>query len=217
VQGCAQRTEACDTPLYGVPVDEAHLSRAEGDAILPTLIRARYTRQQVLDGVFEPGGEAAGQAAPLVWLARPHVHEALMQGTIEVTLPDGSRRTFNVDRVNGRPYRRGVPSEEQERFWYFREVDGARGWGAEPDTRIRLRPYAAVAGDAYNLGLGSLFALRGDDGSVRLAVLADTGGAFQPNLYQLDLFTGAHPSREAFEAATADLPRRPHAYLLVAR
>jgi len=47
--------------------------------------------------------------------------------------------------------------------------------------------------------------------------MADTGGAFQPNLYQMDLFSGTHESLDALNAATVDVPRRPWAYLLVLR
>ena len=79
------------------------------------------------------------------------------------------------------------------------------GWGPAPPDKVRLQPMAAVAGDVYNLGLGKLIALQSDD-ELRLVVLSDTGGAFQPNLFQLDLFVGSYPSREAFSAGTRHLP-----------
>ena len=48
-------------------------------------------------------------------------------------------------------------------------------------------------------------------------VLADTGGAFQPNLFQLDYFAGAFPDRAALYTATAGLPDRVRASVLLAR
>jgi hypothetical protein len=210
--GSPVETPVFDTALYSVPHDDP----ARGDA--PESWRMRLTRREVLDGAFEPGGVAAGQATPLVWLRRADVHEALLQGTVEVVLPGGGHQTFNVHKNNGRAYVRGqLDHEQQDRFWYFREVNGVGGWGGDPATKIQLRPLVSVAGDAYNLGLGALFALGGDDGSLRLAVMADTGGAFQPNLYQLDLFAGTYPNRAAFEAATGHVPARVDAWILVLR
>lgn len=214
-QGSPVRTAVYDTPLHAIPTDEATLTLDEAEG-QPDLLRHRYTRRQVLDGVFLDGGEAAGQAPVLAWMRRADIHEALMQGTVELSLTDGTVRTFNVHRSNNIPYQRAVRNPEaQDRFWYFREVDGVRGWG-EGSDKIALAPQAAVAGDVDNLGLGGLFAIAGGDG-LRLVVLADTGGAFQPNLYQLDLFTGAFPDRATFAAETAGVPDRAQVYLLVLR
>lgn len=200
--GSLERTEAHRYALYRYPSDEAGLSQEAAEARSGELTRFRHTRADVIGGVFEPGGAAEGAAEPLVWLTREGVYEAMMQGTVEVILPDGQRRLYNVDRSNGMPYDPAIRSaDRQKRYWYFAEVDGVMGWGPDREHKVRLAPGAAVAGDVYNLGLGKLVAIeRG--GVVRLAVLADTGGAFQPNLFQLDLFTGAFPSREAFQAAT---------------
>ena len=61
-----------------------------------------------------------------------------------------------------------------------------------------------MAGDIYNLGLGKLVALEDPkSGELRLVVLGDTGGAFQPNLFQLDDFAGAFPDAAALYQATA--------------
>ena len=179
------------------------------------LIRSLLTRKQVLDGAFEDGGRHEGAAEPLVYMSRQHVHEALLQGTVQVALPDGTRSTFSVHRNNGRSFRHGRTAEEQDRFWYFRETESDDQGGV--NNGIALRPFVAVAGDVNNLGYGGLYALEGDNGTLRLVVLADTGGAFQPNMYQFDLFTGTHESREALNEATAHIPARPSAYMLVLR
>lgn len=211
VPGSKSRTAAHPSALYGVPHDEAHLSEADA-AKTKDLRRYRYTRREVLDGAYERGPDA-GLAPPLVWLTREHVHEALMQGTVAVRYPDGTRKSYGVHRNNGVAWRPEIKDpEHQARFWYFREVPGPLGLGAIP-----LEPHVAVAGDVYNFAAGALVAIRDAEGVVRLAVLADTGGAFQPNLFQLDWYSGAYPDRAAFEHATAHLPDRAHAGFLVLR
>jgi hypothetical protein len=177
--------------------------------------RLRFTRREVIQGAWAEGG-----AEPLVWLTEAQVYEAHMQGTVEVRFPDGGTARFNVHQHNGRPYRRGVSRASQERYWYFRKVDAVLGWG-EPGVcgecdKIPLQPHAAVAGDVWNLGPGRLIWVEGRSGP-RLAVLADSGGAFSPNLFQLDWFGGAHPSPEALYAATRDLPGRVRAGVLIWR
>ncbi len=212
--GSVEPTAEFDTALYSLPSDEVGLSsRAAGSTV--GLIRSLLTRKQVLDGAFESGGRHQGAAVPLVYLRREHVHEALLQGTVQVVLADGTRRTFSVHRNNGRSFRHGHTAENQDRFWYFRETESDDQGGV--NNGIALRPFVAVAGDVNNLGYGGLYALEGENGSLRLVVLADTGGAFQPNMYQFDLFTGTHESREALNAATAHIPSRPAAYMLVLR
>jgi len=142
-----------------------------------------------------------------------------MQGTIEVDV-GGVRRLFNVHRHNGIAYRAGVKDpDDQDRFWYFRAVSGLRGWSTA-EGGITVEPQVTVAGDVYNLGLGRVFALSspGPEGpQLRLTVLADTGGAFQPNLFQLDWLAGTFPSHEAFKAAVAEVPPYVRADVLVVR
>lgn len=200
VEGSPVRTPVHDTALYAPPADDS--------------LRLRYTRMDVYAGAYEAGGPSAGAARSLVWLTREAANEALLQGSVEVRLPDGARRVYNVLLNNGIPYdARQKDPNRQARFWYFHEVDGILGV-----EQIPLRPLAAVAGDVYNVGLGKLVALEWDGASGRelhLAVLADTGGAFQPNLGQLDWLAGTFPSRAAFEAWERTTPPRVDAAILV--
>ncbi len=208
VRGSPVWTMVLDTPLYALPADE----RSGG----PPGDRLRYTRPEVYAGVYLSGGAAEGRAEPLVWLTREDANQALLQGTVEVTLPGGVVRTYNVHENNGRPYEHAVKDPNlQERFWYFRPVEGILGV-----KDIPLRPGATVAGDIWNLGLGKLVALdwptsRGPE--LRLAVLADTGGAFEPNLFQLDWLAGRFPNRAAWEKASAHDPTHVRASILVRR
>jgi hypothetical protein len=208
VSGSPVWTMIHDTPLYALPRDE-QAGGAPGD-------RLRYTRPDVYAGVYLPGGAAAGRAEPLVWLTRNDANEALLQGSVQVTFPSGIVKTFNVHENNGRPYDSDVTDPNlQQRFWYFREVDGILGVEGIP-----LRPRATVAGDVWNLGLGKLVALdwpTSDGPELRLAILADTGGAFEPNLFQLDWLAGAFPTRAAWERASVGAPTHVEATVLVRR
>ena len=218
VEGRAAPDVTHDHALWALPDDEASLTSEEAEARRATLLRYRYTRQDVSAGVYAAGGAAAGRAAPLVWLTHTNHEEALLQGTIAVTVPgEAAPRLYNVHRNNGVAYDRTLTDTRlQRRYWYFRARDAVRGWGPEPVPGPALRPHVAVAGDLDALGFGRLLALRSADG-LRLVVLADTGGAFAGNLHQLDLYTGIHPSRAAFDAATAKVGETAAAWVLTAR
>ena len=73
-----------------------------------------------------------------------------------------------------------------------------------------------VAGDVENLGLGKLFWLR-DDEKIYLSVLSDTGGAFQPNLHQLDWFLGVVKDKATLKTRTQKLPSHVNAGIIIAR
>lgn len=206
LEGSLVRTDVYTTALYALPHDE----RDGG----PPGNRTKYTRQQVYAGVYDAGGEAEGQADPIVWLTRDAANQAVMQGSIEVRTADGLTRMFNVHENNGIPYDPAIKDGNlQPRFWYFREVVGILGV-----EQIPLRPHAAVAGDIWNIGLGKLVALDWDGPlgpETHLVVLADTGGAFQPNLFQLDWLAGTFSSRAAYDAWASAMPTRARAAILV--
>lgn len=208
VDGSPVATDTFDTPLYGVPHDERGGS--------PARIRNELTRMDVYDGVFLEGGRYEGLADPLVWLTREASNQALLQGTVLVKLPDGSGSHYNVHLNNGRAWDPAQKNLDlQPRFWYFRPVDAILGVEAIP-----LRPQVVVAGDIYNVGLGKLIAIEWPTPTgteLRLAVLADTGGAFQPNLFQLDYLAGTFPSYEAYVAWAEPTPSRVTTTVLVRR
>lgn len=206
VEGRAAREEAYDQALWADPGAAA---------------RGRYTRRQVMEGAWQTGPDAGGAQA-LVWLPEGAVHDALMQGSVEVRFPDGHTTVYGVDVPNGIAYVPSKRGRDQDRFWYFRPLPGGpRGWGQPGLPDVQLQAGVTVAGDVYNLGLGRLVLLDHPDGAggttLRLAVLADSGGAFQPNLCQLDWYGGAFPSHAALYAAWKALPEHVGARILVVR
>ncbi|MEN9215305.1 MAG: hypothetical protein Q6K81_07045 [Gloeomargarita sp. DG02_5_bins_242] len=175
----------------------------------------KYTKQEVLSGVYAPGRPEAAKVTPLAYLTRAGLEEALLQGTILIQFPDRTTRYFNVDRHNGIAFVRGVPPWEQQRYWYFREVDAIRGYGSEIGNKIAIRPGVTFAGDVWNVGLGRIVVLERAPGQLMLGAIADTGGAFLPNLAQLDYLAGIFDGRQEFFAYNRRLPEYTQAYVLV--
>ncbi|MFT4925058.1 MAG: hypothetical protein ACI8WB_001148 [Phenylobacterium sp.] len=184
-KGSAVKTAKTPHALYGIPVDEQDLTLEQADAKKDSLIRYRYTKQQVLTGILDKNH----WAKPLIWLSRDALEDTLMQGTVKIDADDGSSRFFNVHRNNGIGYQRGLKKRQQKRYWYFKQTPGVLGYGKDANYKIPIHPMVTVAGDLQHLGLGKLVMLT-HNGQSRLAVLADTGGAFENNQYQLDYLGG---------------------------
>ncbi len=177
-----------------------------------------YTKQQVLAGLYEPGGTEAGRVNPLAYLTRAAFEDALMQGTILIKFSDGSQSFFNVDRNNNIAYVKSLEPYQQKRYWYFREVQAIKGYGSEINNKIDIEPEVTFAGDVYNIGLGRVVLLEDQAGGgrkLRLGVIGDTGGAFIPNLYQLDFLAGVFPTRQAYQNYVYQLPEYVKAYILI--
>jgi len=212
--GQTQASASYCCALYALPNDEAQLETEAAEAKKSQLVRYRYTKQQVIAGALKKHG-----VKPLVWLTRQGLEVALMQGSIMVKMPDGKQRMFNVHRNNGIGYDRKLKDpKQQRRYWYFKEVKGILGYGQ--DDKILVQPEVTFAGDVYNLGLGKIVAIRylkQGKPTIRLGVLADTGGAFVPNLYQLDYLAGVFPSRAAYQKGVAELPSFAETFVLIAK
>ncbi len=216
VKGSRKKNSVYKCALYGLPGDEAGMSVEEAEKQKHRLCRFRYTKQQVLAGAYDNGG-----AVPLVWVTRQGLEEALMGGTICVELLGGQKRHFNVDRNNGIPYDPAIKNpRDQARYWYFGQVKQPQGYGMDIMSQVGIFPGAAFAGDIYNLGLGKLMGISyknpGDSRKkMRLGILADTGGAFTPNLFQLDYYAGVFPSRSEFKRKVKTLPDFARVYILI--
>jgi hypothetical protein len=205
--GSRTRTESFNVPLYRLRED------AETDRFY-----LNYTKQQVLSGIYEPGGQEHGRVEPLAYLTRDSFEDALMQGTILIRFTDGTSAFFNVDRNNGIAYDRNISPYQQGRYWYFRPVDDIKGYGHTADAKISIQPGVTFAGDVLNIGLGRIVALEHSTGGqpqLQLGIIADTGGAFLPNLHQLDFLAGIFRDRNEFYAQTRSLPEYAKAYILV--
>lgn len=205
--GSRRQTAEFNVPLY--QLNEG----AESDRFY-----LKYTKQEVLSGIYEAGGAEFGRVEPLAYLTREGFEDALLQGTILINFTDGTSGFFNVDRNNGIAYIPGVSAYRQGRYWYFRAVDGIKGYGHQFESKISIKPRVTFAGDVLNLGLGRIVALAHSSGGrsqLQLGIVADTGGAFLPNLHQLDLLAGVFGDRDEFYAATRDLPEYAQAYVLV--
>ncbi|MCP4218984.1 MAG: hypothetical protein GY765_30400 [bacterium] len=218
INGSPTETELYNCALYRLPDDEKGVSLREAKALKQRLSRYKYTKQQVLAGVYRNGG-----ASPLVWVTRNGLDEALMEGSICVRFPGGEKKYYNVDRNNGIAYEPTIKNPaKQKRYWYFGEVSRPLGYGLDVRSQVPLFPGAAFAGDVYNLGLGKVLGVVYKDHgcatcpkTLHLGILADTGGAFSPNLNQLDYYAGVFENRKQFKNKTAHIPAYAEVYILM--
>ena len=197
----AAKTPTFNQAIYGLPFDEQDLSLKEADDN-PMLTRHRFTRQQIIAGALK------GLAPPLMWITEDALHDVLLQGTGVVDI-DGKRRYFNVHRNNGIAYDYAKGKKEQARYWYFAEVPSILGYGERLADKIPIRPYVTFAGNVESLGLGKLFYTQMDtvQGKIGyLGILADQGGAFDGNLFQLDFLVGSYFGWQDYYQANKYLP-----------
>jgi hypothetical protein len=205
--GSRKKTSTFNIPIYSLK-----------DDLAASKFYTRYTKQDVLSGIYEPGGREYGKVEPLAYLTRKGLEEALMEGTILVNFPDGSKAYFNVDRNNEIAYVRGLAATAQKRYWYFREVDAIKGYGYKIDAKISIKPGVTFAGDVLNIGLGKIIVLEYNKSgrkNLQMGIIADTGGAFLPNLHQLDFLAGIFKNNKDFGQHIQGLPDYAQAYILV--
>ncbi|KTC95161.1 hypothetical protein [Legionella feeleii] len=200
--------------LYALPKDEETLTLEEANA-KPELIRFHYGKQAILKGAL------ANKNVPvLAYLNRDDLEAALMQGTIVADFGNHEQiKIFNVNRNNNIPYDKAKNPYKQERYWYFKPVNGIKGYGKDAEYKITVNSQVTFAADLEQLGLGKLLMVQYRDQAgkmrTRAGILADTGGAFQNNLYQVDFLTGSYAGKEAFYQANRHLPNYVTAYFMV--
>ncbi len=206
-RGSRKKTAKFKIPLYSLE------NVAETDKFY-----TKYTKQDVLSGIYEPGGKEFGKVKPVVYMTREGLEEALMEGTILVDLGGGSSAYFNVDRSNQIPYVRGINRRLQKRYWYFKEVKDIKGYGYKIDEKISIKSGVTFAGDVLNVGLGRMIVIeymKNGRRHLRMGVVADTGGAFLPNFHQLDFLAGIFKSKSSFNQHIKQLPTYAKAYILI--
>ncbi|MEH1887917.1 MAG: hypothetical protein V7K92_00150 [Nostoc sp.] len=205
--GSRKKTSTFNTPIYSLK------ENSNNDKFY-----TRYTKQDVLSGIYEPGGREFGKVTSLAYLTRNGLEEAIMEGTILINFTDGYKAFFNVDRNNGMSYIRGLKATAQKRYWYFRKVDAIKGYGYKIDAKISIKPGVTFAGDVLNIGLGKVVVIEHTISGrkhLQMGVIADTGGAFLPNLYQLDFLAGIFKNKKEFGQHITQLPEYATAYFLV--
>lgn len=194
-QGSKTKTAKFNIPLYEIVAKDDFYKK--------------YTKQQVLTGIFEKGGKEFGKAKPLVYLTRDGLEEALMEGTLLVNFPDGSKKYYNVDKNNSIAYVKGLKRENQKRYWYFKNVEGINGYGKDIEHKIKIEDSVTFAGDVFNIGVGKIVLLNykiADKTHLKMGIIGDTGGAFLPNLHQLDFLAGTFKNKEEFNKYSQSLP-----------
>lgn len=211
----SQPTKERPYPLYALPKDEERLSLEAADA-KPTLTRFQHGKQAILKGALEHKGVPV-----LAYLSRDDLEAALMQGTLVAAFGGNhsQEKIFNVNRCNNIPFDKAKNPAQQDRYWYFKQVEGIKGYGKDAEYKITVNSEVTFAADLERFGLGKLLMVQYPDekGSMvtRAGILADTGGAFQKNGYQVDFLAGSYPNRVAFNQATQRLPDYVTAYFMV--
>ncbi|KTC84469.1 hypothetical protein [Legionella brunensis] len=207
-------TAAYPFALYALPKDEESLILEEANA-KPKLTRFQYGKQAILKGAL------TNKDVPvLAYLNRDDLEAALMQGTVVADFGDHNQlKIFNVHRTNNIPYDKAKNPYKQERYWYFKQVDGIKGYGKDAEHKITVNSEVTFAADLEQFGLGKLLMVQYPDKTGKMVtkagIFADTGGAFQNNLYQIDYLTGSYAGREDFYKATRHLPNYITAYFMV--
>lgn len=209
----AQRSKQMPYALYALPADEQNLTLEQADA-RPQLTRFKYGKQAVLKGALDKL-----PVPRLAYLSREDLEAALLQGTIVADFGNNQKKLFNVHRTNNIAYDRTKSPYEQERFWYFKQVAGIKGYGKDADHKITVNPETTFAADLTQFGLGKMLLVQyktptGQTMS-RAGIFADTGGAFADNLYQIDYLAGSYAGKNKFTKATRTLPDYVAAYFMV--
>lgn len=212
LEGSPVKTEHYNQALYAIPFDEENMLLDEANQ-QKSLTRFKFTRQQVIEGALLDNN----LAKPLVWITEEALHDVLLQGT-GVLKVDGKVRYFNVHRNNGISYNYSIGKREQSRYWYFAEVPSIMGYGKTLDSKIAVKPHVTFAGNVKDLGLGKLFLVSFKQAGKqvsRLGVLADQGGAFDNNLFQLDLLVDSYMGWDDYHQANKTMPDYAQAWLLI--
>jgi len=207
------KTQKYNQALYALPLDEKGMSLAQVALQKASLTRFKYTRQQVITGVLSDNK----LAKPLIWLTEEALHDVLLQGTGVLNV-DGKQRFFNVHRNNGINYDYSIDKREQARYWYFSEVPSIMGYGQTLANKIAVKPQVTFAGNVASLGLGKLIMVSYSHNKQqvsRMGVLADQGGAFDNNLFQLDLLVDSYRGWQDYHQANKSLPDYAQAWVML--
>ena len=152
-----------------------------------------------------------------MWLTEEALHDVLLQGTGVLNVA-GETRFFNVHRNNGIAYDYSIGKRDQTRYWYFAEVPSIMGYGQTLAKKIAIKPQVTFAGNVADLGLGKLLMVsyqHNDQQISRMGILADQGGAFDDNLFQLDLLVDSYRGWQDYHQANKTLPDYAKAWIML--
>lgn len=200
--------------LYGLPQDEAHLTLEQANQ-KPKLTRFQFGKQDILAGALKHK-----HLPELAFLNREDLEMSLLQGSVVADFGANiGKKTFNVHRCNNIAYDSRKSPYEQQRYWFFKEVDGIKGYGKDANHKITVNPEVTFAADLEQFGLGKLLLIQYSNKQgttiTRAGIMADTGGAFAQNLYQVDYLAGSYHGRQHFAKATQHVPDYVDAYLMI--
>lgn len=209
------KTDKYNHALYALPNDEQGLSLEQAIGRKDELIRFRYSRQEIIAGSLNDNKSVE----PLIWLTEEALHDVLLQGTGVVKV-NNKVRYFNVHRNNGIAYNYAIGKRQQPRYWYFIEEPSIMGYGAVQESKVAIKPQVTFAGNVKQLGLGKLFMVsysRDNEKIARLGVLADQGGAFDNNLFQLDMLVDSYKGWKDYHQANKHLPDYAMAWMMLVK
>ena len=215
LDGSDFRNKEHNQALYMLPADEANLSLEQAELKKDQLLRYAYTRKEIIDGALIQNKNVE----PLIWITEEALHDVLLQGTGVVEV-EGKIRYFNVHRNNGAAYDYALGKREQARYWYFIEVPSIIGYGQKQENKIALKPQVSFAGNVRQLGLGKLFMVsyeRNNENISRMGILADQGGAFDGNLFQLDMLVNSYSGWKDYHQGNKHLPDYAKAWLMLVK
>lgn len=222
LNGSSVQTQKYSQALYALPFDEKNLTLKQAEQNKSQLNRYKYTRQQIISGLLVKNN----LAKPLIWLSEEALHDVLLQGTGVLNV-NGKVRYFNVHRNNGIAYDYTMGKREQPRYWYFIETPEIMGYGYNQQSKIAIKPQVTFAGNVADLGLGKLimvsYPIKNSETKSskdfktvsRLGILADQGGAFDNNLFQLDLLVDSYRGWTDYHQANKHLPDYTRAWILL--
>lgn len=179
--------------------------------------KVTLTKQEMLDDAARDE-EIESRIKPLVWVSRETLEEALLQGTIILTMPDGKVRVFNVNISNGYKFLAGTQLKKQKVYWFFLERKNSQAV-EKLQQRCQDRKGIVFAGDLYSLGFGKIIAIQYRNRmtkqyEIRLGVLVDRGSAFERNLKHLDLFGGIIDKKNTLKSFLSNFPPSVRAFIL---
>ena len=209
-------TKATPYAIYALPTDEKNLALEE-TSTKPNLTRFNYGKQAILAGALDNK-----QVPILAYVSRDDLESALMQGTVVANFGSNlAPKILNVHRNNNIAYNKNKKPYDQERYWYFKQVAGIKGYGKDAEYKITVNPEATFAADLTQFGLGKLMLMQYPNQfgkiTTQAGIFSDTGGAFSDNLYQVDFLVGSRSGREAYHQAVRHLPDYVTAYFMVVK